>query len=71
MDYTASLKKMENGWFMAQCEQLPAAITQGSTIDEALENLKDAIKLVLESEKEDFVKRNRRQRFLRRKIAMA
>jgi len=71
MDYTASLKKMENGWFMAQCEQLPAAITQGSTIDEALENLKDAIKLVLESEKEDFVKRNRRQRFLRRKVVMA
>lgn len=71
MEYTASLKKMDNGWYLAQCEQLPAAITQGSTIEEALENLKDAISLVLESEKSDFQKQNAKQHFVRRKFEIA
>ncbi len=71
MKYTASLKKMDNGWYLAQCEQLPAAITQGATIEEALENLKDAISLVLESEKADFQKKNIKQHFMRRQFEMA
>jgi len=39
MEYTAIIKKMSNGWYFAQCEQVPNAITQGETIEEALENL--------------------------------
>jgi len=54
MEYTAIIKKMENGWYFAQCEQLPGAMTQGKTIEEAKENLKDAILLLLEDEKIDF-----------------
>jgi predicted RNase H-like HicB family nuclease len=70
MSYTAIIKKMDNGYYFAQCEQFPAAITQGKTIDEAKENLKEAINLLLEDEKADFQKQHLSHRFLRRKIAV-
>ena len=52
MKYTAIIKKMSNGWYFAQCEQVPGAMTQGETIEDAVENLKEAISLVLEAERE-------------------
>lgn len=70
MNYTAIIKKMDNGYYFAQCEQLPAAMTQGETIEEAKENLKDAISLLLEDEKVDFQKQRLGFRFLRRKVAV-
>jgi predicted RNase H-like HicB family nuclease len=53
MEYTAIIKEIEDGWYMGQCEQIPGAITQGQTIEEVKENLKEAIALMLEDEKED------------------
>ena len=52
MEYTAIIKEIEDGWYMGQCEQIPGAMTQGRTIDEVNENLKEAIALILEDEKE-------------------
>ena len=52
MEYTPITKLMSNGWYFAQCEQVPGAMTQGRTVEEALENLKEAIQLVLEAERE-------------------
>jgi predicted RNase H-like HicB family nuclease len=70
MEYTAIIEKGEDGWYFAKCEQLPAAMTQGRTIEEAEENLKDAIKLVLEYEKEKILKSMKGRKFIRRTIAM-
>jgi len=53
MEYKAIVKKTKSGRHIAQCEQLPAAITQGDTEEEALENLQDAIDLILKTEKEE------------------
>lgn len=53
MEYKTIVKKTKSGRHIAQCEQLPAAITQGDTEEEALENLQDAIDLILETEKEE------------------
>ncbi len=39
----------EDGMFVVQCPSLPGCISQGRTRDEALENIKDAIKGYLES----------------------
>ena len=50
MDYTAIIKVMSNGWYFAQCEQIPGEMTQGETVEEAFKNLKEAIQLVLEAE---------------------
>ena len=58
IEYTAIIKEIEDGWYMAQCEQIQGALTQGRTIEEAKENLKDAIYLLLEDEMEDFRKAN-------------
>jgi len=63
MEYTAILKKMSNGWYFAQCEQLPGAMTQGKTIEEAKENLKEAIQLILECEADDFENTQNNEKF--------
>jgi len=38
----------EDGYYVAQCQELPAAITQGKTKEEIIENITEAIQLVLE-----------------------
>jgi len=58
MEFTAVIREIEDGWYMAQCDQIQGALTQGQTIEEAKENLKDAICLLLEDEMEDFRKNN-------------
>jgi len=42
----------EGGGYVAYTEELPGAITQGETLDEARENLRDAIALLLEANRE-------------------
>jgi len=71
MNFTAIIKKQSNGSYFAQCEQIPGAMTQGATIEDAIENLKDAIHLMLEDEKEDFQKRHQEMKYMRRKIEFA
>ena len=46
--YHVVLKEDENGWYAIQCVELPGAISQGRTKEEALANIKEAIKLLLE-----------------------
>ncbi len=48
MKYTIILEKEEEGGYSAQCLELPGAISQGETKEEALRNVKEAIALVLE-----------------------
>ena len=70
MEYTAIITDVGDGWYMGQCEQVPGAITQGRTVDEVQENLKEAISLILEDEKEDFRKEHKGEKYIRRKIAV-
>jgi predicted RNase H-like HicB family nuclease len=48
MKYTIILEKEEEGGYSAQCLELPGAISQGETKEEAIRNIKEAIELVLE-----------------------
>jgi predicted RNase H-like HicB family nuclease len=43
-----TLKTGEDGWYVVQCVELPAAISQGRTKEEALANIREAITLVPE-----------------------
>jgi predicted RNase H-like HicB family nuclease len=70
MESTAIIEKTPSGWYIAQCEQVPGALTQGRTLEEVKENLKEAIALVLESEKEHCLRRYSGMKFIRRKIAI-
>ena len=71
MKYTAIISEIEDGWFMGQCEQVPGAITQGRSIKEVEENLKEAISLVLECERDFFRKQYEGKKYLVSEIAMA
>lgn len=51
--FTAIFEHGEDGWWVATCPEVPGAITQGETIEEARVNLKDVIELVLEVMRED------------------
>jgi len=51
--YTVILTPIEDGWYMATVPELPGAITQGQTIEEARENIRDAIELLLQTYRED------------------
>ena len=49
MKYRILLDKDEDGIFVAECPALPGCISQGKTRQEALDNIRDAIKGYLES----------------------
>jgi len=53
MKFTVILEPQEEGGYTVQCLELPGAISQGETKEEALENIKEAIELVLEVIQED------------------
>ena len=53
MKYSVILEPQEEGGFTASCLELPGAISQGETKTEALENIKEAIGLILEVLHED------------------
>ena len=49
--YTAVIVK-DGNMYIAYAKELPGANTQGKTIEEAKENLKEAIRMVIEANKE-------------------
>ena len=51
MQLTAVYIKVPEG-YVAFIEELPGANTQGATLDEARENLREAVQLVLEANRE-------------------
>ena len=46
--FTVILQKEEVGGYSVRCIEIPQALSQGETRKEALENMKEAIQLVLE-----------------------
>ena len=51
-EFTAVVER-DGEWFVAYCPEIPGANGQGTTRDEALSSLRDAIELVLEDRRED------------------
>ena len=47
MLFTIKLEESDEGGYTAQCLEIPAAIGEGETKEEALENIKEDIQLVL------------------------
>ena len=44
--------EQEGEWWIGFVEELPGANTQGATLDEARENLREAVALILEANRE-------------------
>ena len=68
--YTAIYERGEDGWWVASCLEMPEAITQGETIDEARDDLKDAIQLLLEVRREDAEKELEGRDVIRESLAV-
>ncbi len=43
MRFKVIISEGEDGWLVVECPSLPGCISQGRTVEEALENIKDAI----------------------------
>jgi predicted RNase H-like HicB family nuclease len=43
MRFKVIISNGEDGWLVVECPSLPGCVSQGSTVEEALENIKDAI----------------------------
>ena len=48
MTFTVTIDRDEDGMWVVECPAIPGCVSQGETKDEALENVKDAIKSCLE-----------------------
>jgi predicted RNase H-like HicB family nuclease len=46
----------DDGWYTVQCKELPGAISQGKSIDEAMRNIREAIEGYIEAFPEEFAK---------------
>jgi len=55
-DYTVVYQVIEEGWIMATVPELPGAVTQGKTMQEARAMMKEAVALLLESYREHAAK---------------
>jgi len=49
----------DDGWLVGRLLEVPGVFSQGETLEELNENIKDAYKLMLESEPLDFFPTNR------------
>jgi predicted RNase H-like HicB family nuclease len=55
-EYTVVYQPIEDGWVMATVPELPGAVTQGRTMKEAREMIKEVVALLLESYRENAAK---------------
>lgn len=52
MEKFTAVFEQEGDWWMAYVEELPGANTQGKTLEEARTNLREAIQLIVEANRE-------------------
>ena len=72
MEYTIVIEKdPKTNTYTGQCVQVPAAISQGDTYEELIENMKDAINLVLGYYKDKAAADSRGHRVFYRKLNLA
>ena len=69
--FTAVFEPAEEGGFTAFVAELPGAISQGETLDEARENLKEAIHLILEVNRDSALEDVDTARIIREEIVVS
>ena len=69
MTFTAVFEPAPEGGFTCFVEEVPAAISEGETLEEAESNLRDALELVLQCQRE-LAERELSPRSIRRPLAL-
>ena len=73
-EYTVLLTPdAESGWFVAEVPALPGCVSQGKTVDKALQNAKEAMELWLEvyQEKHRRIPEDAEPNFFKAKVAVS
>lgn len=52
LDFTVLIEQGEDGWYVAIVPDIPGCYTQGKTIHQLLERIKEAIEVCLETDEE-------------------
>lgn len=52
MEKFTAIFEQDREWWIGYVEELPGANTQGHTLEEARENLKEAVQLIIEANRE-------------------
>ena len=55
-EFTAIIESAPEGGYWAICPEIPGANGQGETIDEAKDNLREAIELIFEDRRADILR---------------
>ncbi|MBI2115644.1 MAG: type II toxin-antitoxin system HicB family antitoxin [candidate division NC10 bacterium] len=58
-------------WWVGYVEELPGANTQGRTLGQARENLKEAVRLILDTNRELVRKGTKGKRIIREELTLA
>jgi predicted RNase H-like HicB family nuclease len=70
MEYTAIIEQTNDGWYIAHCAEVPNAHTQGKTIEEVVDNLKEAVDLILSCEREISIRKFAQNKVFYQKMAI-
>jgi len=65
------IPESEGGGYVAYTEELPGAISEGDTLEEARENLRDAIEVLLDANRELTGKPSQGKKVTREKIKVS
>lgn len=68
MELTAVFQEAPEGGYVAFVPEIPGAASQGETLDEARENLEDAVRLLMESRRERFEREHAGQPLIRQPL---
>ncbi len=56
MEFSVVIEKDEDGWYVASVPEIPGCYTQGKTIPQVLERIKEAIEVCLEAEENEEIR---------------
>jgi len=51
--YHTIIKPEANGWFVGWVEEIPGAISQGRSLEECRQNLRDSLELIVETHRDE------------------
>ena len=71
MKLTAVIEKSSDGWYVGQIQEFPAAISQGKTIKALKKNLLDALKVLMEANRQEIEKDYAGKDFLKEDIVIS
>jgi len=71
MKLTAVIEKSNDGWYVGQIQEFPAAISQGKTIKELKKNLLDALKELMKANSSEVAKEYKGKSVLKEELILA